>query len=50
MTRVRKTLTYEHKDPREIYFRIPKIKERVEVVLQVRNPTYLDLDHRSTEK
>jgi hypothetical protein len=47
VTKIRKTFTYEHKDPREVNFRIPKIKkEEVKVVLRVRNPTYLDFLYR----
>ncbi len=46
VTKVRKTSSYEHKDPREVNFRIPKIKNNAEAVLRVRNPTYLDFLYR----
>ncbi len=46
LTRVRKTSSYEYKDPREVNFRIPKIKNETEVVMRVRNPTYLDFLYR----
>jgi len=46
LTKVRKTSPYEYKDPREVNFRIPKIKNETEVVTRVRNPTYLDFLYR----
>ena len=46
LTKVRKTSPYEYKDPREVNFRIPKIKNETEVVMRVRNPTYLDFLYR----
>ncbi len=46
VTKVRKTSSYEYKDPREANFRIPKIQNKTEVVLRVRNPTYLDFLYR----
>jgi hypothetical protein len=46
MIKVRKTSSYEYKDPREVNFKIPKIKKEAEVVLRVRNPTYLDFLYR----
>ncbi len=46
VTKVTKTSSYEHKDLREVNFRIPKIKNRAETVTRVRNPTYLDFLYR----
>jgi SPX domain protein involved in polyphosphate accumulation len=46
LTKVRQTSPYEHKDPREVNFRIPKIKNETEIVTRVRNPTYLDFLYR----
>ena len=46
LTKVRKTSPYAYKDPREVNFRIPKIKNETEVVTRVRNPTYLDFLYR----
>ena len=46
LTKVRKTSPYEYKGPREVNFRIPKIKNETEVVMRVRNPTYLDFLYR----
>ncbi len=46
MTKVRETSPYEYKDPREVNFRIPKIKDATEAVVRVRNPTYLDFLYR----
>jgi len=42
----RKTSPYEYKDPREVNFKIPKIKNETKVVTRVRNPTYLDFLYR----
>jgi len=46
ITEVRKTSPYESKDPREVNFRIPKIKNETKIVTGVRNPTYLDFLYR----
>ena len=46
ITEVRKTSPYEYKDPREVNFKIPKVKDETEVVTRVRNPTYLDFLYR----
>ncbi len=46
ITKVRKTSPYEYKDPREVNFKIPKIRNTNEVVTRVRNPTYLDFLYR----
>ncbi len=46
VTEVRKTSPYEHKDLREVNFKIPKIKNETKVVTRVRNPTYLDFLYR----
>jgi hypothetical protein len=46
LNKVGKTSPYEYKDPREVNFRIPKIKNETEVVTRVRNPTYLDFLYR----
>jgi hypothetical protein len=46
VTKVRKSFTYEHRDPREVNFRIPKIKDTAETVVRIRNPTYLDFMYR----
>jgi len=43
---VRKTSPYEYKDPREVNFKIPKIKNETKVVTRVRNPIYLDFLYR----
>ena len=46
VTKVRKISPYEYKDPREVNFKIPKIKNETKVVTRVRNPTYLDFLYR----
>jgi hypothetical protein len=46
LTEVRKTSPYEHKDMREVNFKIPKIKNETKVVTRVRNPTYPDFLYR----
>ena len=46
VTEVRKTSPYEYKDPREVNFKIPKIKNETKVVTRVRNPTYLGFLYR----
>ena len=46
VTEVRKISPYEYKDPREVDFKIPKIKNETKVVTRVRNPTYLDFLYR----
>ncbi len=46
LTKVRKTSSYEYKNPQEVNFRIPRIKNETEVVTRVRNPTYLDFIYR----
>jgi len=46
ITKVRKTSPYEYKDPREVNFKIPKVKDETKVVTRVRNPTYLDFLYR----
>jgi len=46
VTEVRKTSPYEYKDPREVNFKIPKVKDETKVVTRVRNPTYLDFLYR----
>ena len=46
VTEVRKISPYEYKDPREVNFKIPKIKNETKVVTRVRNPTYLDFLYR----
>jgi len=45
-TKVRKTPPYEYKDPREVNFRVPRIKNETKVVTRVRNPTHLDFLYR----
>jgi hypothetical protein len=49
ITKVRKISIHEQKDPREVDFRIPRIKKRTEIGShsQVRNPVYLDSFYRS---
>jgi len=46
VTEVRKISPYEYKDPREVNFKIPKVKDETKVVTRVRNPTYLDFLYR----
>ena len=46
VTEVKKISPYEYKDPREVNFKIPKIKNETKVVTRVRNPTYLDFLYR----
>jgi hypothetical protein len=46
VTETRKTSHYEYKDPREVNFKIPKVKDETKVVTRVRNPTYLDFLYR----
>ena len=46
VTEVRKISPYEYKDPREVNFKIPKVKNETKVVTRVRNPTYLDFLYR----
>jgi len=46
VTEVRKISPYEYKDPREVNFKIPKVKDGTKVVTRVRNPTYLDFLYR----
>jgi len=43
---VRKIFPYEYKDPREVNFKIPKVKDETKVVTRIRNPTYLDFLYR----
>jgi len=45
-TEVKKISPYEYKDPREVNFKIPKVKDETKVVTRVRNPTYLDFLYR----
>jgi hypothetical protein len=46
VTEIRKTSHYEYKDPREVNFKIPKVKDETKVVTRIRNPTYLDFLYR----
>ena len=46
ITEVRETSPYGYKDPREVNFKIPKVKDETKVVTRVRNPTYLDSLYR----
>jgi hypothetical protein len=46
VTEVEKISPYEYKDPREVNFKIPKVKDETKVVTRVRNPTYLDFLYR----
>jgi hypothetical protein len=46
VTEVRKISPYEYKDPREVNFKIPKVKNETKIVTRVRNPTYLDFLYR----
>jgi len=50
ITEVRKISPYEYKDPREVNFKIPKVKDETKVVTRVRNPTYLDFLYRPQVK
>jgi len=46
VTEVRKISPYEYKDPREVNFKIPKVKDETKIVTRVRNPTYSDFLYR----
>ncbi len=46
VTEVRKISPYEYKDPREVNFKIPKVRDETKAVTRIRNPTYLDFLYR----